>query len=422
MDLRAARLDGTWATDDDANHTFEHLMSTDNYPLITLHPIVDHRERWVAILLQAEAPAVNFSFPASLFGEKGLLEALGDLPCVLPLMSVETLGPEVTEFLPVERAILRIPVAQCQDPAQGENLARLSAAGFRLMAEGLPTQAALASGVTLFGINRDALPSSADKDIAAALERLPGPHLALAIDDPAQFERHRDLGFRWLAGNYPLNVSATTPSTVNPGRAIMLKLLGQVVADAESRDIETTLKQDPQLSYQLLRLVNSVAFELTTKIGSFGQAITLLGRRQLQRWLQLLLYARPPNEKDHASPLMPRAALRAGLMESLAKQAGCGKEVQEHAFMVGMFSLLGPMFGQSSAEVIKPLHLAEEVRAALLARQGRLGAWLSAIEASEGGPSQQARAALTDIGVDFIAWTEAQVDACRWAIQVSREA
>ena len=397
-------------------------MSTDNYPLITLHPIVDPRERWVAILLHAEASAADFSFPASLFGEKGLLEALDDLPCVLPLMSIEAFGPEVTEFLPAERTILRLPVTQCQDPAQAGNLARLSAAGFRLMAEGLPTQAALASEVTLFGINRDILSSTVDEDITAALERLPGPHLALAVDDPARFEMHQDMGFRWIAGNYPLHVSATTPGTVNPGRAIMLKLLGQVVADAESRDIETTLKQDPQLSYQLLRLVNSVAFELTTKIGSFGQAITLLGRRQLQRWLQLLLYARPPNEKGHASPLMPRAALRAGLMESLAKQAGCSKEVQEQAFMVGMFSLLGPMFGQSAAEVVKPLHLAEEVSAALLARQGRLGAWLATIESSEGGPSQQAHAALTDIGVDFVAWTEAQVDACRWAIQVSREA
>ena len=202
----------------------------------------------------------------------------------------------------------------------------------------------------------------------------------------------------------------------------MLKLLGQIVSDADSKDIETTLKQDPQLSYQLLKLVNSVAFALTTEIGSFGQAITLLGRRQLQRWLQLLLYARPNNEKGHASPLMPRAALRAGLMENLAKLTACSKEVQEQAFMVGMFSLLEPMFGQSSAEVIKPLHLAQDVTSALVARQGRLGLWLSAIEASENGPLPPARAALADAGVDSVIWFKAQVAAARWAIQVSREA
>jgi EAL and modified HD-GYP domain-containing signal transduction protein len=193
-------------------------------------------------------------------------------------------------------------------------------------------------------------------------------------------------------------------------------------ADAEARDIEITLKQDPHLSYQLLKLVNSVAFSLSSKISSFTQAIALLGRRQLQRWLQLLLYARPKGEGDAASPLMPRAALRAGLMENLARAAGGSKDMQDKAFMVGMFSLVEPLIGLPAAEVIKPLNLNEDVALAITEHQGQLGAWLAAIETAEAGLPDQTRAALAAAAISLATWATEQAGACRWAVQISREA
>lgn len=45
------------------------------------------------------------------------------------------------------------------------------------------------------------------------------------------------------------------------------------------------------LTVNLLRLTNSVASGVRTRITSLRHAITVLGRRQLQRWLQLLLFA-----------------------------------------------------------------------------------------------------------------------------------
>ena len=51
--------------------------------------------------------------------------------------------------------------------------------------------------------------------------------------------------------------------------------------------------------------------------------------------------------------------------------------------MVGMFSLLGVLFGMPLPEVLEPLTVSDAVAQALLAREGELGALLALVEAAE---------------------------------------
>jgi EAL and modified HD-GYP domain-containing signal transduction protein len=175
------------------------------------------------------------------------------------------------------------------------------------------------------------------------------------------------------------------------------------------------------LSYQLLKLVNSVAFSPTQKVTSFSQAIALLGRRQLQRWLQLLLYTRAQGSTV-ASPLLPRAALRASLMEGLAKRIGLSNAAQDEAFMVGMFSLLDVLFGMPLQDVVVPLNLPDEVVQALTAGSGELGELKAIVLAAENAPSVQLATALGRFGIANAAWAAELVKAYGWAIQVGKEA
>lgn len=220
-----------------------------------------------------------------------------------------------------------------------------------------------------------------------------------------------------------LDTTSTTPKKSGDptARGILLKLLSLVTSDADSTEIEAVIKRDPNLSYHLLKLVNSVAFAPGKKITNFGQAIALLGRRQLQRWLQLLLYARPQGSAT-ASPLLPRAALRASLMEALVKRQGLPHEAQDHAFMVGMFSLLEALFGMPLSEVITPLNLTEDVIQALTTRNNPLGSLLAIVIASEAAPGDALTEALNAQGIANDTWAAALAEAVRWAVQVSREA
>lgn len=209
------------------------------------------------------------------------------------------------------------------------------------------------------------------------------------------------------------------PSGKGPTQALLLKILAQTTSDAETRDIEATLKQDPQLSVQLLRLVNSVAFAPNTRINSFAHAITLLGRRQLQRWLQLLLYA-GQSAGAGTNPLLAAAALRAALMEGLCKASRADKAIQDEAFMVGMFSLLDKLFGKPLLEIVAPLNLVRDVSDALLERSGKLGELLTLVEAAEAGPTAIGPG-LRRAGIGSEAWCKLQVEALGWTLKISRE-
>lgn len=383
-----------------------------SFPLVTLQPVCDGRQEWAALLLAA-GPSARIDDLARIFDEFGLRTALGHLPCILSSESLD-FDPEI---LPADKVILCPPVAACTDPASFARLEALRKAGFRFMATGLPQ----ASDTLFDGVTGLALPcpgKGAPGGMGDWLGRLPGPHLALGAEQVTCPGRCH---FSWFAGNFATHPHFGGSGGDAPNRALLLDLLGKVASDADSSMIEAVIKRDPQLSYHLLKLVNSVGFALTTKIASFGQAITLLGRRQLQRWLQLLLYARSRKEGS-ANPLLPQAAFRAGQLEALCQLTGGTREEQDRAFMIGMFSLLDRLFGMPLAEVVKPLNLAEDVLAALLARQGRLGAMLHAIELGEAMPEEALGRSLAEAGVATESWARALAHASQWAVQVSTEA
>jgi len=389
-----------------------------SFPLVTLQPVANARHGWVALSLDSGG-GLDAASLGRIFCEFGLYDALGGLPCVV---AIDDAPADLGDYIPAQDIILLLPASRCIEADAAPTLQRLQHDGFRLIADGLPPAGSkLPAAITGIALDcgKAALPAAGEH-----LSQLSGPQLALGVDNADALARCREARFEWFAGSYPLHSATTTGGgkAGAPSSVLLLKLLALVAKDAETRDIEIVLRQDPNLSYLLLRLVNSVSFSLTQKISSFGQALQLLGRRQLQRWLQLLLYANPA--AGGASPLLPRAALRAARMEALLRQAGnadSGGDIAERAFMAGMFSLLDALLGKPLREVVAPLNLSDDLVAALIERQGKLGQLLDVVIAAEGTPAGFGPT-LAGAGIAPAAWAETLAQSCRWPIQISREA
>ena len=230
--------------------------------------------------------------------------------------------------------------------------------------------------------------------------------------------------FSLMSSHFVSTVDVRAPVDADTTRLKLLKLLSLVVKDADTREIEDIFREEPKLSYNLLRLVNSVAVGPKTPITGFNQAITVLGRRQLQRWLQLLIYANQFGQAGQPNPLMQAAAVRGKQLELLAAHAGPIDgldDAAEAAFMTGIFSLLDTLLHLPMSEVLASVPLADPIVAALSTREGKLGGLLAAIIDGGEGAHEQAVARLTELDISPEQHLAAQANAFTWASKITLE-
>jgi EAL and modified HD-GYP domain-containing signal transduction protein len=203
-------------------------------------------------------------------------------------------------------------------------------------------------------------------------------------------------------------------------RVKLLKILALIAEDADTGALEEVFREEPKLSYSLLRLVNTAAIAPRTPITSFAQAINLLGRRQLQRWLQLLVYA-DPNNGHHPNPLLQKAAARGRLMELLAPALAppaLVDNLEDSAFMIGSFSLLNVLLNMSMSEILQQLPLADVVHQALAEHAGPLGKLLLAIDSCESRDHKTAAGYLQEMSLSGESFLDAQLSAFSWAAKI----
>jgi hypothetical protein len=222
----------------------------------------------------------------------------------------------------------------------------------------------------------------------------------------------------WVEGDWFLAPPPKPVGNQAASRALALQLVQLVSADADTHAIEALLRQDPTLSYHLLRLVNSLGMGTGRRVTSFSQAILILGRSQLRRWLNLMLFSSREGDQRSAM-LLARVAVRARSMELLSRACGDDKPHQEQAFMVGMFSLLGVLFGMPLDAVLKPLTISDAVQQALLSREGELGQMLCVVESAERDDYPALVACLQSLQVDSGDFNRIVADAYLWMQNVT---
>ena len=213
------------------------------------------------------------------------------------------------------------------------------------------------------------------------LQRVPARLIAGGVEDGESFARYRDLGFELLQGPFLMKPSGDESRSVSSSQEVLLQLFNDLRANEDIAVIEKTFKDNPKLAYGLLQLMNSAFFRAGRKVASLGQAITLLGYENLQKWVVLLLFT--VDHKDaqfHA--LIEKALMRSRLMESLAKKTG-EWVLADSAFITGMLSFMNVFFNLKPGEVTQKLNLVQEIQDALERREGMLGALLLVAEKAD---------------------------------------
>ena len=247
--------------------------------------------------------------------------------------------------------------------------------------------------------------------------------IAEKLESNEQMQLCHKLGFDLFQGYYFAEPTIIIGRKLNPSQLSLVRLLALVMEDAETTAIENAFKLEPGLTINMLRLTNSVSSGLRTKITSLRHAITILGRRQLQRWLQLLVYTNPQGSTQDINPLLQLAATRGRLMELLADRLQSrNREFTDQAFMVGIMSLMPALLGMAMADILAQLPVAQRVKQALDDYGGQHGQLLQLVELTERSdlPAlEEALGKLSGINADFLGNCLAQ--ALSWANNLGQE-
>lgn len=200
--------------------------------------------------------------------------------------------------------------------------------------------------------------------------------IAKRVEDLQKYEIARKVGFDLFQGYYfkkPENIGSRR---LNSGEIARLKLYKLIENDNPNFDeLAEILQADVSISYRLLNLLNSPIFGFSQKIKSVKQAIVLAGWRLLKNWLRVVILTDlTPPRKSSELPLS--SAQRAKFLELTTRAFQIKKEDPETMFLLGLFSLLEPMFDLPMARVVKYLPLDQEIQSALCGERNRYSDWL----------------------------------------------
>lgn len=315
----------------------------------------------------------------------GMNRVIGDLSAIL-YIDADALMSDIFGFLPPQNVVLEIADLPQVTPEILERLAALVQEGFRFalalhddtrdVRQLLPLIEGVRIDIT--GKDRAALAQCCDT-FRGHEKKL----LAEKVETHEQFRTCHELGFDLFQGYYFTRPQGLGGSKPCPSHLAMTELLALLASDADNAVIEDRLKGDVALSLSLLRLVNTPALS-AHRIDSLHQALMALGRDQLQRLLQILLYADCDLQRRGMAPLLAQATMRGRLMELIAQKFRPGNRgIADTAFTVGIMSLMDAMFCMPLDDILRQVPVVDEVRDALLQRRGLFGHLLSLVEQTE---------------------------------------
>lgn len=241
--------------------------------------------------------------------------------------------------------------------------------------------------------------------------------MACGLVKPDDFQRSYRLGFDLFHGVFINDREPGKAAKDTANRLRILQLMNGLRKDEETRWLTQELQQDPVLSYRLLRYVNTPAFGMPRQIETIGQALTILGRNNLYRWLSSLLFkVSDPGYYEWA--LAEQALARAALMERLRRPEDVGV-TPDALFLTGLFSLLDKLMDEPLETLTQKVLIPPSVSAALTRREGLLAHYLELAEACERMNPEDIAQRAARLGLSDRAVTLATFEALAWAHEMT---
>ncbi|WP_239141010.1 EAL and HDOD domain-containing protein [Actinoplanes campanulatus] len=335
------------------------------------------------------------------FTEFGIAEVVGNRPCFINLTREFVTGRLPLPFDP-DQVVLEVLETVDVDDEVIAGLTALTEAGYRIALDdfvwgsGHERLFGLASYVKLDLLDGDL---SRLDEIVAECRKYPGIQI---VAERLETQEHVAIADRYgmeLRQGYALSrPQVLSTRSISPSRLRRLELVAALMSpDVPLDKITTIIASDPALALRVLRVSNSVAAGVVSRISSVRQAIMMVGLNRIRRWATLMVVddvGEAPEEQ------LLTALAQARLCESLAPRFGADPGA---AFVAGLVTGMAGVMATTPAAMAEQLPLSAEVADAVILGTGRLGQVLNAVQAYENG--EWGTGDLAGLSLDAMRWS-----------------
>ncbi|MGH9546768.1 MAG: EAL and HDOD domain-containing protein [Terriglobales bacterium] len=186
--------------------------------------------------------------------------------------------------------------------------------------------------------------------------------LAEKVETREEFVAARKAGFVYFQGYFFRKPEVLRGHEVAGNRIHYVKMLQAVSKpDLDPREIEDAIKGEASLCYRLLRYMNSASFGFASEIHSVRHALSMLGEREVRRWVRLVVTLAAGQDKS--SDIVLSALVRARFCELLSPKI---KHGESDLFLLGLLSLMDAILEIPMSEVLDKVPLDQETKTVLL--------------------------------------------------------
>ena len=210
--------------------------------------------------------------------------------------------------------------------------------------------------------------------------------LAEKVETQEDFEKYKSYGCELFQGYFFAKPSVMQKESIDPAYKKIFQLINLLDSEyTEIKDIVRELETEVELTIQLLRFINSSYIGLRKDVKSVQHIVMMLGKKPLKQWLLLIAFSKSmENEAKIAkNPMLELALNRSKIMAGLAKKMRSSDYDSHEASFVGILSLIDALLRVPIDVVLDEINVDDDVKKALLSRDGEMGKLLDLVVAIE---------------------------------------
>lgn len=207
--------------------------------------------------------------------------------------------------------------------------------------------------------------------------------LAEKVETEAELQDAKSLGYTYYQGFFFCHPSMLSGRDIPTSKPVCMRLLQAISApELDYHLLEDLFRQDPALTYRLLRYLNSPVLAFRAEIHNVRHAITLLGDREFRRWVAIVALVTMAESKT--PELVKTALTRAYFCEELSAPLRLREDASD-LFLMGLLSAADAMLDRPMKQVLSELSLSPEIRGALTGADTRYSDAFKITKAYEAG-------------------------------------